>query len=73
MARKVRWSELSDRPRAALVVVGAVEVVLTAIALSDLARRPAAEVRGAKAVWASVCLVQPIGPVTYLAWGRRRP
>ncbi len=73
MARKVRWSELTDRQRAALVAAGAVEVVLTAVALSDLARRPAGEVRGSKAAWAVGCFVQPVGPLAYLAWGRRRP
>jgi hypothetical protein len=70
MARKVQWSDLSDRQRKVVVVAGAVEVVLTTIALADLARRPAAQVRGSKAAWAVGCFVQPIGPIAYLAWGR---
>lgn len=73
MARQVRWSELTDRQRAALVAAGAVEVVLTAVALSDLAHRPAGEVRGSKAAWTVGCFVQPVGPPAYLVWGRRRP
>ena len=50
----------------------AVEIVLTTTALVDLARRPADQVRGSKALWALGCFVQPVGPVAYLALGRRR-
>ncbi|MGZ4688881.1 MAG: PLD nuclease N-terminal domain-containing protein [Acidimicrobiia bacterium] len=48
------------------------EVVLTTAALVDLARRPSAQVRGAKPLWVLACFVQPIGPIAYLAFGRRR-
>ncbi len=44
---------------------------MTAVALRDLARRPAEGVRGPKALWAVACFVQPVGPVAYLAVGRR--
>jgi hypothetical protein len=67
-----RWSEYSTRQRAAIVAGAAVEIVLTTTALVDLARRPAAQVRGSKALWALGCFVQPVGPVAYLALGRRR-
>lgn len=46
-------------------------MVLTAAALVDLARGPAAEVRGRKWLWALGCFVQPVGPVAYLILGRR--
>jgi hypothetical protein len=69
---KKKWSDLSDRQRAFVVVGGAVEVVLTAVALADLARRPSEQVKGSKALWALGCFVQPIGPITYLTLGRRR-
>jgi hypothetical protein len=67
-----RWSDLSTQQRTAIVVVGAVEVVLTTVALVDLARRPRELVRGPKALWALGAFVQPVGPVAYLALGRRR-
>lgn len=70
MARKT-WSELSDAQKTAVVIGGAIEVVLTAVALTDLARRPSAGVCGPKALWAVGCLIQPIGPIAYLAVGRR--
>lgn len=72
MADKKKWAELTSGQQAAIVVAGAVEVVLTALALADLARRPRAQVRGPKLLWGAGCFVQPVGPVAYLALGRRR-
>jgi hypothetical protein len=71
MAPKRSWDDLSPRQRTAIVVGGAVEVVLTTVALTDLARRPAEQVRGPKLLWAAGCFVQPVGPVAYLMLGRR--
>jgi hypothetical protein len=52
-------------------VGGLIEAVMTAIALKDLARRPASEVRGPKAAWVLACFVQPVGPIAYFTTGRR--
>ena len=41
------------------------------VALIDLARRPSRLVRGSKRGWAMACFVQPVGPIAYLAFGRR--
>lgn len=71
MAQK-KWSELSGAQQTAIVVGGAVEIVLTAITWRDLARRDASEVRGPKALWLAASVVQPFGPIAYLAFGRRR-
>jgi hypothetical protein len=72
MSNQQRWEDLSPRQQAAIVVLGAVEVVVTVVALRDLARRPRAQVRGPKPLWLVGCFVQPVGPVAYLALGRRR-
>jgi hypothetical protein len=69
MSRK-RWADYSRGQQAAILAGAAVEVVLTAVALRDLARRPADQVRGSKRLWAVGCFVQPVGPVAYLAFGR---
>jgi hypothetical protein len=72
-ARK-RWSELSPRARRLIVVTSAVEGMLKAAALIDLARRPAGTVRGSKKAWAvSVLLVNSLGilPIVYFLRGRR--
>ena len=63
---------MSSGQRAAIVAGAAVELALTTTALVDLARRPASQVRGSKALWALGCFVQPVGPVAYLALGRKR-
>ncbi len=72
MATKKSWSDLTDGQRAAVIAGGAVELVLTTVALVDLARRPRDLVRGPKPLWALGCFVQPIGPIAYLSIGRVR-
>ena len=71
MRRRKQWSELTRPQRMALVLTAAVEIALTSVALADLARRPPDQVRGPKRWWALGCFVQPVGPVAYLALGRR--
>lgn len=69
---KKSWSDLTPQQRSLIVVGSAVELALTTIALVDLTRRPSAQVRGPKPLWVMGCFVQPVGPVAYLAFGRRR-
>jgi hypothetical protein len=71
MASKKRWSDLTDTQQRLIIVSAAVELALTATALVDLARRPADQVRGPKPLWVLGCLIQPVGPLAYLALGRR--
>jgi hypothetical protein len=70
MAKK-KWSDLSQQQKRAVYIGGVLESVITAAALRDLARRPADEVRGPKVAWLLACFVQPFGPLTYFATGRR--
>lgn len=65
------WSALSAGQRKAVVGLGGLEFVLTAATLRDLARRPRSEIRGSKALWLLASAVQPLGPMAYLAFGRR--
>ena len=71
LKRKKRWSELTPGQRKAAVVVGAIEMVLTAIAASDLRQRPAGQVRGPKLLWTLALGIQPVGPIAYLVVGRQ--
>lgn len=71
LSRKKSWSELSPRARALVVVGSIAELVLTAVAMRDLANRSKAQVRGPKWLWRGVSLIQPVGPVAYLLFGRR--
>jgi len=70
---KKRWSDLSAGQRRAIVLGAVAELVITTLALRDLARRPAAQVRGRKPLWLLAFVVQPFGPLTYFLVGRRRP
>jgi len=71
MTTNKRWDELTDRQQKSIIVLAGVELIITTVALIDLARRPAEQVRGPKALWALGCFIQPIGPIAYLAAGRR--
>ncbi|UDY22875.1 PLD nuclease N-terminal domain-containing protein [Nocardioides sp. Kera G14] len=68
---KKSWSDLSPAQRAAIAIAGAAELVLTTYVGRDLVRRPPSSVRGPKALWALALMVQPVGPLAYLAAGRR--
>ena len=69
---KMTWSDLSATQQRLVCVAAAAEVVLTATALRDLARRPSSAVHGSRLAWAVGCVVQPVGPLAYLAFGRKR-
>lgn len=74
--QKKRWSELSPRVRRGIVIGGTIEGVLKIAALADLARRPANEINGTKARWATaIVLINSMGivPVAYFRYGRRSP
>jgi hypothetical protein len=71
---KRRWSELSNRTRKLIILAAVLEGVLKILALVDLKRRPAGEIRGSKAKWATaVVLVNSLGavPIAYFLYGRR--
>lgn len=70
--RGTSWSDLSTGQRRAVAVAGAVEVALAVAAWTDLARRPAAQVRGSKLRWAAVIAVNVVGPILYFTRGRVR-
>lgn len=68
---KRRWSELTDAQRAAVLAAASVQLSLAATAWIDLAKRPAEQVNGRKAVWALLIAVNFFGPLGYFRWGRR--
>ena len=69
--KKKRWSDYSPRQQTAIVLGAIAELILTTIALGDLARRPARQVRGSKLLWLVTVFVQPVGPFLYFLVGRR--
>ncbi|HET8600171.1 MAG TPA: hypothetical protein VFL99_07585 [Segeticoccus sp.] len=74
MAKRT-WSDLSERTRRLLLAGMVAEGTLKAVALADLKRRPAGEVRGPKWRWAlAITVVNCFGamPLAYFVLGRRR-
>jgi hypothetical protein len=71
MAKKT-WSDMTPLQKKVVVAAGIVEVAVTTWCLRDLKQRPATLVRGPKALWAPALSVQPVGPIAYLVWGRKR-
>ncbi|HKH09026.1 MAG TPA: PLD nuclease N-terminal domain-containing protein [Agromyces sp.] len=67
-----RWSDLSDRRKTGMLVAASVQLALAATAWTDLARRPADEVNGPKAMWAVLIAVNFLGPLSYFVFGRKR-
>ena len=67
------WSDLSDRSKTAILVVGSVQMSLAVTAWINLFRRPAHLVRGSKVVWAAVIAVIFVGPAAYFRLGRPEP
>ena len=69
---KRTWKDLTPQERAGSIITGLIQLTLAAIAWTDLARRPAAQVNGPKPLWALAITVNFIGPISYFIWGRQR-
>lgn len=75
MPERKRWQDLSRGQQALIIAAGVLEAAAKLAALVDLARRPANEVRGPKAAWATgIITVNGLGiaPAAYFVLGRRR-
>jgi hypothetical protein len=71
MSRAIsRFKELSPIRQAAIIGVTAWNITLSVLAERDIHRRPAADIRGNKALWRVVCLTNTVGPLIYFRWGR---
>lgn len=76
MVPKKKWSELSGRTRKLILAGVTFDTALKIAALIDIKRRPAGQIRGSKARWATaVALANSAGavPIAYFLFGRRPP
>ena len=73
MAADTWWANLSEGQRRMLIVAATAEATLKIVALIDIQRRPASQIRGPKALWRSAMVVNLLGPLSYFIIGRRRP
>jgi hypothetical protein len=69
---KIEWQELTSDQRKAFVLIGLAQVTLIGLALRDLRKRPAEQIRGSKKLWTPIVFVNFIGPTLYFLVGRRR-
>jgi Phospholipase_D-nuclease N-terminal len=67
-----KWNDIPANQRLRIVCTGIIQLVLTSIALWDLSRRPASQVKGKKVVWGIVSFIQPFGSIAYLLFGRKK-
>lgn len=66
------WHPLASWRKAVLALVAAAQLGLAGAAWTDLARRPASQVRGPKWRLALIVAVNFTGPLAYFRRGRRR-
>lgn len=66
------WRSHASWQKAVLALAAAAQFGLAGAAWTDLARRPAGQVRGPKWRWALLVAVNFVGPLAYFRWGRRR-
>ena len=69
-----RWRDLSPAVRRLIVGLGIWEAGLKVAALTDIARRPAEQIRGGKRRWVLAMVPNTAGlvPLYYFLSGRRR-
>ena len=71
-APKKTWAELPPPAKFGTILAACVQLSLLIAAQRDISRRPAAEIRGSKALWRAVTLINFIGPGSYFTFGVRR-
>jgi hypothetical protein len=69
--QKKSWKELPPMARFGTIAAAIVQLTLLIAAQRDISRRPAEQIRGSKALWRAVTLINFIGPGSYFAFGRK--
>ncbi|WCI09753.1 hypothetical protein PJ267_09775 [Arthrobacter sp. OVS8] len=71
-AQKKTWKELSPMAKFGTISAALVQLSMLVAAQRDIARRPADQIRGSKALWRVATLVNFVGPGSYFTFGVRR-
>lgn len=71
MTQKKSFKDLSQGQRTLIIVLTAIDVIAKALAVRDIRKRSADEVRGPKALWYSLQALNFIGPAAWFTLGRR--
>ncbi|MGV9709822.1 hypothetical protein ACWDTI_04070 [Gordonia sp. NPDC003424] len=72
MAERKRFNQLPPRSRALIIVGAIIQFALQAVALRDLKKRPADQVKGPKKLWVAASFINYFGPIAYLVVGRKK-
>jgi phospholipase D-like protein len=67
-----RFRQLPVRTQLALLALAAAQLALLVWAQVDIHRRSDDEIAGPKLGWRLACLINFVGPLSYLRWGRKR-
>lgn len=67
----VKWHEMSNGQRMAVLLAAVVQIALLLAALRDIRHRDEGELRGGKALWTAISFINFVGPITYFALGRK--
>ena len=69
---KRQFSELSVPRRTGVVILGIGQLAFAFLAYWDLAHRDEDEVKGPRAAWIPVILINWVGPAAYFLFGQKR-
>jgi hypothetical protein len=72
VAERKTWKDFSGGQRAALIVMGLIQVALLIAAQRDIGRRSDSQINGSKGMWRALAFVNWIGPLSWFAFGRKR-
>jgi hypothetical protein len=67
-----QWNDLSDTQKTGLRIGAVVQIGLLIVALIDIRRRPAEQIRGSKVLWTAIACVNFVGPISYFVFGRKK-
>lgn len=71
--QRKKWKDLTPGQRILTVVGALIQFTLLVLAQRDLAKRPVEQVKGPKWVWRIVTMINFLGPISYFAFGTRKP
>lgn len=69
---KKSFKDLTGPQKKMVGAASTVQILLAGLALADIWRRPAAQIRGSRALWSAACAVNFVGPAAYFLFGRRK-
>ncbi len=70
--KKRRWQDLTRKQKKRSIVRGVLQFCLMLWSLWDIRHRTADQIKGSKRLWTALAFAQPVGPIAYLLFGRKK-